>query len=202
MVVWASLALAGELFVASGTPVNVWVDTTQVGVGALTAHVTGLSGVHRVQVADANNRVLAETQVQLPFDGVRSITYDGVSLVISAPVATAPMVIVQQQPAPAPPPAPAAPTAMGPGPFNALVGTVRGATYGSDQVAAIRSAAAKNWFTVDQVGTLIDLLTYGSDKVSAVQVCAPKVVDPENAFALGSHFTYSSDKEAALALFQ
>lgn len=200
---WAFVAAAwaGDLVVASSAPVTVWVDGQPVpyAPGTLTAHLTGLSGVHKVQVAGGDNVLLAETQVQVPWDGMRTVTYDGVSLVISAPPAP---VLVVQAPAPAPPPAPVGPSAMGSPAFAGLLSSVKAATYGSDQLAVIKAAAAKNWFTIEQVGGLVDALTYGSDQVAAVQLCAPKVVDPENAFALGPHFTYSSDKEAALAMFQ
>jgi hypothetical protein len=205
--VWAMAARAGELYVASAVPVHVWIDGANVPFqpGTLTVRMSGTMGVHQVQVGDGNGRLLAETQVQIPHDGVRTVTYDGVSLVITAP-APSPVVVmpmpIPSMPAPAPAPEPAGPTAMSSQAYAGLVAAVRSGTYADDQLAAIRTAAGRNWFTVEQLGGLLDLMTYGSDQVKAVQICASKVVDPENAFALGSHFTYSSDKEAALALFQ
>jgi hypothetical protein len=86
--------------------------------------------------------------------------------------------------------------------FASLVGAVESGSYADDKLATVRAAASKNWFTIEQVGRLVDAMTYGSDQLTVVQICASRVVDPENAFALASHFTYSSDKEAALALFQ
>lgn len=205
MWILCAVASAGELFVASGSPVHVWIDGANVPFqpGTLTARMSGIYGVHVVQVADGAGRLLAETQVQVPMDGMRTVTWDGVGLVITAPAAPqvvqAPIVVMSAPPPPAP--EPAGPTAMAPAAFSALVAAVKSGTYADDQLAAIRSAAGRNWFTTEQVGSLLDLMTYGSDQVTAVQICAPKVVDPENAFSLGSHFTYSSDKAAALALF-
>lgn len=202
MWLWAGLAFAGELYVTTSFPVHVWVDGNPVMFqpGTSSARFTGVSGVHRVQVAGADNVLQAETQVQVPWDGVRTVTWDGVGLVITAPAG--PQVVMLPAPAPAPAPVPVGPTAMSQAAFSSLVAAVNSGSYSDDKLAAIRTAAAGNWFTIDQVGRLVDGLTYGSDQVTAVQICASKVVDPENAFALASHFTYSSDKESALALFQ
>ena len=193
-----TVALGGELSVQSAVPVNVWVDGTWVP----SAQLAGLVGVHRVQVTTADNTVvLAETTVQVPPTGARAVVYDGVSLVVTAPAAPTQLVVVQA-PAPAPPPAPTGPTPMSSGAFASLVAAVDDATYSDDKLNAIRSAAAKNWFTIEQVGRLVDAQTYGSDQVAVVQACAAHVVDPENAFALSPHFTYGSDKDAALAAFR
>src|SRR3712207_1062124 len=108
---WAGLALAGELYVATAVPVHVWVDGNYVPfeAGTLTAHLSGLSGVHRVQVSGADNVVIAETQLQVPWDSARRVVFDGVSLVIMAPGGVpAPL----PAPAPAPAPVPAGPVAM------------------------------------------------------------------------------------------
>jgi hypothetical protein len=196
----ATVAFAGELSVQSAVPVNVWVDGTWVP----SAQLSGLVGVHRVQVTSADDTVVyAETTVQVPPSGARAVVYDGVSLVVTAPAAPPQLVVVQApRPAPVAAPAPTGPQPMSAGAFSALLAAVDDASFADDKLNAIRSAAAKNWFTIEQVGKLVDAQTYGSDQVSVVQVCAPRVVDPENAFALSPHFTYGSDKEAALAAFR
>jgi hypothetical protein len=194
---WCAAALAGELVVSSGPVVYVYVGGQfySPAPGSTQVHLAQLDGVYHVQVAGMDNVVLAETQVQVPWDGTRYVHYDGYSLVISAPMA-------QPVLAPAPPPAPAAPVAMSQASFASLLQVVNARSYGDDKVGAIRTAAAGNWFTIAQVGQLIDTMSYGADKVAAVKACAPRVVDPENAFALANHFSYGADGEAAMAAFR
>jgi len=93
------------------------------------------------------------------------------------------------------------PEAMSSGNFSHLFAEVNAETFSSDKIAVIRSAAARNHFSIDQMGRLMDDLTHSSDKVEAARLMAPKVVDPENAYQLNSHLTFSSDKEAVQALF-
>jgi hypothetical protein len=196
-------ALAGDLVVSSVPPVHVYVGGQHFppAPGSREVHLSQLDGVYHVQLAGLDNMVVAETQVHVPWDGLRTLHFDGVSLVIGTPPA-APARIVYAPPPPPAPAAPAAPTAMEPGSFAALLQVVNGRSYGDDKVAAIRTAAAGNWFTIAQVARLIDTLSYGADKVAAVQACAPRVVDPENAFSLASHFSYGSDADQAMAAFR
>jgi hypothetical protein len=51
------------------------------------------------------------------------------------------------------------------------------------------------FFTVNQVGALIDLFTFGGDKVDSVAILKGRIVDRSNAFQLFDRFTFDSDKE-------
>lgn len=56
------------------------------------------------------------------------------------------------------------PLPMAPGDFQALVSAVNGEAFSDNRLGTIFTAAASAWFTVDQVGSLVDLLTHSSDK--------------------------------------
>jgi hypothetical protein len=189
-------ALAGDLTVTTPWPVVVLVD----GVprpylaGTLTVSVGNLVGDHRVDVVNTAGQALGSTVVAVPAVGAAPLAFDGRMFHLQA--------VAVPAPAPAPPPEPAAPKAMDEGAFARLLDAVKRASMSDDKVAVVESAAARNWFTVDQLSRLIRAMTFADDQVRITQVCAPKVVDPENAFSLGSAFTFSGDAERALAAFR
>lgn len=102
----------------------------------------------------------------------------------------------------------AAPSAAaGPQPISesglvALIAAVEDATFGSDQVSVLQTAAARNHFTCAQVVRLLEPLSHSSDKVEAVTALRGAIVDPQNAHVLEQAFTFSSDKEEVRALFR
>lgn len=108
-----------------------------------------------------------------------------------AAAVAAPTVVVQAGPRP-----------MKPGAFNALLQSVKSASFSSDKINVVTAAAAGNHFTIAQLGQLVDASTHSSDKVKTAELVAPKIVDRKNAFQLGKHFTFSSDKDKVLKLFQ
>ncbi len=83
-----------------------------------------------------------------------------------------------------------------------LIDAVKAATFGSDQVDVLRTAAVHNCFTCRQVVDLVAPISHSSDKVAAVKAVAHHVTDPENAHTLEKAFTFSSDKEDVRALFR
>ena len=95
------------------------------------------------------------------------------------------------------PPAPPAPPAMAEGPFRVLVGNVRGESFSDSQVAIVEQAATRNHFRVDQVKSLIDLVAFSATKLRVLELCAPHIVDGENAFTLFDAFAFSADQEQA-----
>jgi hypothetical protein len=108
---------------------------------------------------------------------------------------------------PPPPPPPPAPRArrgrpMDDGAFGALVGAVKGESFSERQVDVVRQAAARNFFTVGQVKALIDLVSFSATKLGVLEAVAPRVVDPENAFAVYGAFTFSADKDRAKQILQ
>lgn len=107
---------------------------------------------------------------------------------------------------PPPPPAvvlfaPSAPSPMAAPTFSALLAAVEGESFESDKLSVIKAAAGHNYFSVAQVGSVIDLLAFDSSRVEVVKALRPRVVDPENGFLLSSHLTFASSKQEAVALF-
>jgi len=105
--------------------------------------------------------------------------------------------------APPPPPAlPVGPTAMSSTAFAGLVQAVKAASFGSDQVDILRTAAVGNHFRCEQVATLLGLMSFSSNQLDAVKALRPAIIDPENAWQLEAPFSFSSDKEQVRALFR
>ena len=104
--------------------------------------------------------------------------------------------------APAAPAVPEGPKAMEAGAFAALKAAVAEASFSDDKINVIQAAVGANHFTIAQVGGIVDALDHSSDKVRAVEIMRGKIIDPGNAFQLGSHFDFSSDKEKVLGMFK
>jgi hypothetical protein len=86
------------------------------------------------------------------------------------------------------------PEPMAEGDFAALVSAVSSEVYGQQKLSVVQSAKGA-YFTVSQVGRLVDEMTYGKDKVQVVALLNDRILDKQNAFQLYGRFTYSSDKE-------
>lgn len=223
----ASLALAGDLVVTTATPAIVKVDGTPLEYDA-SGHVVsvhGMSGIHSVEITNMSGKRLAQMNVSVPQDGVTSLAFDGQNLALgsaagrpgertsttvtagpgSFTVTTESGMSGPKPPPPRPPAPPAGPpppVPMAPAAFEALVQAEAKASFSSDKVDVVRKAASGNWFTIEQLGRLVDGASFSADKLDIVRACRPKVVDPQNAFALGSHFSFSSDREEAMGMFQ
>jgi hypothetical protein len=98
--------------------------------------------------------------------------------------------------------APAGPTAMTGSAFGGLLNSVKSASFSSDKINVVKAAAGGNHFTIAQVGQLMDACSHSSDKVKIAQILRNRVVDKQNAFQLGNHLSFSSDKEKVMRLFQ
>jgi hypothetical protein len=110
------------------------------------------------------------------------------------------------RPADPPPPAPEwevpqppaqPPRAMEDAPFRALVASVREQSFSAPQVGVVEQAAGGNFFLVSQVASLIDLVAFPESKLRVLELCAPHIVDTENAFAIFDAFAFSGDKAQA-----
>ncbi len=109
-----------------------------------------------------------------------------------------PQIVVVQQ---APPP-PAGPSCMPAADFDALLGAIDNESFSSEKLSVLSTAAPSAWFTIDQVGRLVDAFAHSSDKVEAVRLTRPHIIDRPNGFKLYEHFTFSSDKDAVKALLK
>jgi hypothetical protein len=84
--------------------------------------------------------------------------------------------------------------------FDALVAQVDDASFSSEKIDTIRSAAQTNTFSAAQAARLIGEISMSGDQMDALGVLAPKIEDPGNAAPILAVFSFSSDKEEAAAL--
>lgn len=182
--------------------VAVWVDGRPVGAVTAGFVAQGLTpGPHDVRIAQGS-RTIFSGDLRIYPDLVRRCipTVSGLDCVmVETLVAIAPP--AAPPPATVPPPAPAR-AAMADRDFTALVAAIEKESFSSNQVALVNTAAGSHWFTIDQVGQVMDALTHSSDKVAAAKLLRPRVLDPQNAWKLSEHLTFSSDKDAVQALFR
>ena len=83
------------------------------------------------------------------------------------------------------------------GAFRALIAAVRNQSFSESQLAVIQQAVARNYFRVGQIVDLIDVVAFSASKLRVLELGAPRVVDPENAFAVYDAFAFSADKAQA-----
>jgi hypothetical protein len=119
---------------------------------------------------------------------------------------------IMAPPAPPPPPSPPPPP---PGPpardqawrrqvrvmdddaFRRVVVAASSESFAENQLAVIESAATRNYFRVGQLKSLLEQLSFSATKLRALELMAPRLVDPENTFAIYDAFTFNSDKDRA-----
>ncbi|MBK7757768.1 MAG: DUF4476 domain-containing protein [Deltaproteobacteria bacterium] len=82
-----------------------------------------------------------------------------------------------------------------------MLKAVDDAPFSDDQLGLLKIAAS-GYFTCAQVGALIDQISFSADKVEAVQILRPHIVDPENAYTLNEHLSFSDDRRKVMAMFQ
>lgn len=83
--------------------------------------------------------------------------------------------------------------------FPSVLAAVQRESFSDARLDVVRLSTGA--FTIEQVGQLVDVLDHSSDKVKMVEVVRNRVVDPQNAFQLLSHFTFEGDKKRIGALF-
>jgi hypothetical protein len=83
-----------------------------------------------------------------------------------------------------------------------LLVAIDAASFSDDKLSLIRAAAASNNFTISQTAAILEKLSFSSDQLEALALLRPRIVDPQNAAQLGSVFSFSSDLESAMELFE
>ncbi|MEL6348057.1 MAG: DUF4476 domain-containing protein [Myxococcota bacterium] len=140
---------------------------------------------------------------------------------VYAPTPTPPPTLTQPTPTPAPTPTPTptpAPEIIQPSPtpdasignggaitaagMQQLIMAINSESFSKDKLAVVQASAAGNTFTVMQVSQLLPLFSFEDDKVKVVYALRSRIVDPQNGALLASQFTFSSDKEEVMKLFQ
>ncbi|MBN2360599.1 MAG: DUF4476 domain-containing protein [Deltaproteobacteria bacterium] len=110
---------------------------------------------------------------------------------------------VVQPPAPPPMPAPTAPPAIVLMPardFRALLGALKGESFGDGKLRVLAEAARRGWFSAEQVVALLGQFDFGNDKLKALEILAPRLADRENAFKIFQAFDFEGDKNKARAI--
>ncbi|NPB04660.1 MAG: DUF4476 domain-containing protein [Thermotogae bacterium] len=85
---------------------------------------------------------------------------------------------------------------MDPSRFGSLLVAIDSASFSEDRLTIIEEAAEHNFFTSEQVFTILKHLVYDDERLKAAKILYPKVVDPENFYIVYRAFTYSSTREA------
>ncbi len=85
--------------------------------------------------------------------------------------------------------------AMNESEFKQLLANVDDESFADDQTSVLRIAAKSKYFTIDQLGRLLELFSFADDKINIVQIVYPKIVDKDNSHNLLKAFTYSDDKQ-------
>ncbi|HEY3449282.1 MAG TPA: DUF4476 domain-containing protein [Myxococcales bacterium] len=92
-------------------------------------------------------------------------------------------------------PAPMGPMPMPEPDFSSLKSAIAGEAFEDGKLSVLGTAAGATYFTVGQVGQLVDLFTFSDGKVKVVSLTQPRILDLQNAFQLYGHFTFDADKK-------
>jgi hypothetical protein len=84
---------------------------------------------------------------------------------------------------------------MADGSFNQLISSVRGAGFDDGKATLIKDAARANWFTANQLATLVGLLAFDDGKIDAAAAAWRKLVDPQNAFVIYKKLAFDSSRD-------
>lgn len=79
--------------------------------------------------------------------------------------------------------------------FESLKKAIKAELFSDDQVAALKDAAAKNYFRSEQVARLLDLFQFDDSRIEAALICYPKVLDLEDFNVVYSHLNFDSSKD-------
>ena len=90
---------------------------------------------------------------------------------------------------------PAKPQPMPGASFAQLIEAIRAASFDDDKVAVVRHAAQTNWFSANQVGSVMDQISFDDGKIDAAAAMWPRIVDPENSFSIFNKLAFDSSKE-------
>jgi hypothetical protein len=92
------------------------------------------------------------------------------------------------------------PSAMSQQAFGGFLAALNGTSTDFSKADMIKKAAAKNHFTAQQLGQMLDTLSTDFSKVDASKAVVPKLVDAENAYGLAEKFSTSFSKQEFTAL--
>jgi Domain of unknown function (DUF4476) len=80
--------------------------------------------------------------------------------------------------------------------FNAFLQTLKNNSFDSGKQTILRSQLGNNYFTAQQVRTIVEQFTFDSGKLEAAKAAALRVVDRQNLFVVYDAFDYDSSKRS------
>lgn len=86
--------------------------------------------------------------------------------------------------------------------FQSLVNQIKDEDFSDDQLNLISSAVKNNYFTVGQIGIILECLDMEDTRLSALSTLWEHVIDTENGFKLLSKFSFSDNKEKAKEIME
>ncbi len=84
--------------------------------------------------------------------------------------------------------------------FGSFLLLLENEPFSDERLALLRQVAAKNYFTCQQLGYILDRFEFESDKLEAVRILRRRIVDPEHAFIVCDKFEFESDKKKFLEI--
>lgn len=84
--------------------------------------------------------------------------------------------------------------------FQQLALAIQNENFKDGKMNVLQSALPGVWFSVAQVGQLVELFDFSPEKVEVVRLTRNQIVDRENAFQLFQRFDFEADKAKVRAL--
>ncbi len=78
--------------------------------------------------------------------------------------------------------------------FARLLESIAGEPFSEGRLTIIKEAAQDNYFTVEQLIRIINLLPFDSERVAAIKILYHRLVDPQNFFMVYDHLIFESSK--------
>lgn len=110
---------------------------------------------------------------------------------------------VDAAPAPAPvhvtvaPAAPPPPSPIAAGRLADITRQIDGEAFSKGKLRVLSDASGWAYFTSAQIVGLLGHFTFSSDKLAALRMLAPRLLDPQNGYRIYKAFTFDSDKKKA-----
>lgn len=86
--------------------------------------------------------------------------------------------------------------------FAALLQSLGEQGFADDKLSVLTTAAAENYFTVNEVRRLLVVFSFPDDKLAALKLLKDRITNPDNGFRIYSSFIHSSDKDAARKILE
>ncbi len=94
------------------------------------------------------------------------------------------------------------PQAMNDRGFDQLRATVNRTSFENPKMDVAKEAISRNYFTTDQIQTLLGSFNYESSKVEIAKYAYERTLDKENYYVVANAFNYSSSKQELMKFLQ